>query len=174
MPNSTSHPRQWPLYRKIYDSALICFREFSMTLMSNTGTTVAAHSQQDFGIRPIFAIFCCTTVYILGQAFGGLVFPPIAESFGHQTTYVSAKFAFAVCCSIIALAHKSLGPVVFGRLVSGFVSAIPAIVAAGSIENTWDEKARIVLMHAWISSAVLGLSCAPSVATYISTSALGW
>lgn len=32
-PNSTSHPRKWPLHRKVWESALICFLEFFMTLM---------------------------------------------------------------------------------------------------------------------------------------------
>lgn len=36
--NSRSHPRNWTLIRKCYDSFLICFLEFLMTLVSNTGS----------------------------------------------------------------------------------------------------------------------------------------
>ncbi|KAK4548577.1 hypothetical protein LTR36_009487 [Oleoguttula mirabilis] len=38
----------------------------------------------------------------------------------------------------------------------------------------WDEKARITLIHAWISSAELGLACGPLSATYLATSSLRW
>ena len=119
------------------------------------------------------AIFSVVTVYLLGQAAGGLIFPPIAESFGHRTIYVTSTFGYAALCLLVGLGHDHLAPVVVGRLLSGFLSAIPATVACGSIENMWDEKARITLIHAWICSAVLGLACGPPIATYISTS-LGW
>ncbi|KAI7285932.1 MFS general substrate transporter [Hortaea werneckii] len=171
--DSVSHPRRWPLYRKVFDSALICFLEYFMTTMSNTGATVSHHASAHFHISPTVAILCTVTVYLVGQAVGGLVFPPIAESFGHRTIYVSSTFGFAVLCLIIGAGHKHLIPVIAGRLLSGFLSAIPATVACGSIENMWDERARIFTMHAWISSAVLGLASGPSIATYISTS-LGW
>lgn len=120
------------------------------------------------------AIFCFTTVYLFGQAIGGLVLGPVAESFGHRTIYVASTAAFAAACLLIALAHDHLAIIIVGRFVSGLTSAIPATVAAGSIENMWDEKARITLVHTWISGAVLGLGCGPSVATYLSTSSLGW
>ena len=32
-PNSRALPREWSLYRKLYDTTLICFLEFFMTLM---------------------------------------------------------------------------------------------------------------------------------------------
>ncbi|KAI7360880.1 hypothetical protein KC336_g21910 [Hortaea werneckii] len=170
--DSVSHPRRWPLYRKVFDSALICFLEYFMTMI-NTGATVSHHASAHFHISPTVAILCTVTVYLLGQAVGGLVFPPIAESFGHRTIYVSSTFGFAVLCLIIGAGHEHLIPVVAGRLLSGFLSAIPATVACGSIENMWDERARIFTVHAWISSAVLGLASGPPIATYISTS-LGW
>ncbi|OTA36174.1 hypothetical protein BTJ68_03367 [Hortaea werneckii EXF-2000] len=142
-------------------------------MMSNTGATVSHHASAHFHISPTVAILCTVTVYLLGQAVGGLVFPPIAESFGHRTIYVSSTFGFAVLCLIIGAGHEHLIPVISGRLLSGFLSAIPATVACGSIENMWDERARIFTVHAWISSAVLGLASGPPIATYISTS-LGW
>ncbi|RMX80835.1 hypothetical protein D0869_07258 [Hortaea werneckii] len=171
--DSVSHPRRWPLYRKVFDSALICFLEYFMTMMSNTGATVSHHASAHFHISPTVAILCTVTVYLLGQAVGGLVFPPIAESFGHRTIYVSSTFGFAVLCLIVGAGHEHLIPVIAGRLLSGFLSAIPATVACGSIENMWDERARIFTVHAWIASAVLGLASGPPIATYISTS-LGW
>lgn len=140
---------------------------------SNTGATVATHAASELSISRIVAVFSTITVYLLGQAVGGLLFPPLAESFGHRTIYVTSTFAFAVLCLVIGLGHDRLAPVIVGRLLSGFLSAIPATVACGSIENMWDEKARIMAIHAWISCAVLGLACGPPVATYISTS-LGW
>lgn len=81
------HPRHWPLIRKAYDSAIIIILEFSMTLISNTGSSIALQTHSSLGVSREVALFCFTTVYLLGQALGGLVFPPFCESFGGRTIY---------------------------------------------------------------------------------------
>jgi MFS family permease len=171
--DSRSHPRNWPLLRKCYDSALICFLEFFMTLVSNTGSSVSAAASAELGLGRETGIFVFVTVYLLGQALGGLVFPPIAESFGGRMIYLSTTFFFGVFCLVITLS-PTVPAVVMGRAFSGFVSAMPAVVACGSLENMWDTKARIYLIHLWICGAVLGLAFGPPMATYVSASDFGW
>ncbi|KAF2160466.1 hypothetical protein M409DRAFT_70432 [Zasmidium cellare ATCC 36951] len=171
--NSKIHPRRWGLRRKIYDSALICFLELFMTLISNTGSSIALESSASLGLGRTVALVCFTTVYMFGQALGGLVFPPMAESFGGRTIYVSTTFGYAIFCLITA-AWPNVPCIIIGRFGSGFLSAMPAVVAAGSIENMWDLKARIWLIHIWIATAVLGLALGPPIATYVSTSSYGW
>ncbi|TKA72980.1 hypothetical protein B0A55_05301 [Friedmanniomyces simplex] len=170
---SRSHPRNWSLLRKSYDSGLICFLEFWMTLISNTGSATSEAAQDELGISRELGVFCFVTVYLLGQALGGLVLPPMAESFGGRTIYVVTTLLFGVCCLVIALV-PTLPAIVVGRAISGALSAMPAVVAAGSLENMFDAKGRIYLIHIWISGAVLGLALAPPVATYISASSLRW
>lgn len=191
--NSIAHPRRWSLTRKAYDSALICFLEFFMTLVSNTGSSVAMEAAADFNVGRTSAIAAFTTVYLVGQAFGGLILPPICESFGGRSIYVTSTFAFAAFCAMIGAwpklpgkennrtslfsvtsANTSFSVVIVGRFITGALSAMPSVVAAGSIENMWDMKARIFLIHIWISSAVLGLACGPPVATFVSLSSYGW
>lgn len=170
---SKMHPRNWSLGRKIYDSALICFLEFFMTLISNTGSSIALESAASLGLGRTVALVCFTTLYMLGQALGGLVFPPMAESFGGRAIYVSTTFGYAIFCLIMAV-WPNVPCIVIGRFGSGLLSAMPAVVAAGSIENMWDLKARIWLIHIWIATAVLGLALGPPIATYVSTSPYKW
>lgn len=170
---SKTHPRNWPAGRKIYDSALICFLEFFMTLISNTGSSIALESAAGLGLGRTVALICFTTLYMLGQALGGLVFPPMAEQFGGRTIYVTTTFGYAIFCLIMAV-WPNVPCIVVGRFGSGLLSAMPAVVAAGSIENMWDLRARIWLIHIWIATAVLGLALGPPIATYVSTSPYGW
>lgn len=173
MEKSNMHPRRWPLWRKIYDSALICFLEFFMTLISNTGSSIALESAESLGLGRTTALIFFTTLYMFGQALGGLIFPPMAESFGGRTIYVITTFGYAIFCLIMA-AWPNVTCIVVCRFGSGMLSAMPAVVAAGSIENMWDLKARIWLIHIWIATAVLGLALGPPVATYVSISSYGW
>ena len=64
--------------------------------------------------------------------------------------------------------------IIICRFGSGMLGAMPAVVAAGSIENMWNVRARIWLIHIWIATAVLGLALGPPIATYVSTSSIGW
>ena len=128
------HPEQWPVLRKCYDSALIVFLEFFVTMISNTCFLVAKYAEDDFGISREIAPICFTTVYLLGQALSGLLFPPICESFGGRTVYVGSTIGFAASCLLIA-AWPHLVAVVLGRFISGLMSAMPGVVATGSIEN---------------------------------------
>lgn len=171
---SPSHPRNWPLRRKLYDTALIVLLEAVMTLVSNTGSSLAPFAGPQLGLSREGAVACFTTVYLLGQALGGLVFPPVAESFGGRAIYLTSTFGFALGCVLLAAAPGRLGVVVACRFVTGLLSAMPCVVATGSLENMWDFRSRTFVIHVWISAAVVGLALGPPVATFVSTSALGW
>jgi hypothetical protein len=171
--NSPLHPRNWSLTRKIYDTAVICFLETFTTLVSNTGSSTAAAGAADLGVSKQIALICFTTTYLLAQAVGGLVLPPVAETFGGRNLYILGAGGFTFSCVLMA-AHPTLPTVVAGRLVCGFMSALPSTVAVSSFENMFDFRARIWVFHVWISCAVSALGIGPVLATYISTSPLGW
>jgi hypothetical protein len=171
--NSPLHPRNWSLTRKIYDTAVICLLETFTTLVSNTGSSTAAAGAADLGVSKAIALICFTTIYLLAQAVGGLVLPPVAETFGGRNLYILGAGGFTFSCVLMA-AHPTLPTVVAGRLVCGFMSALPSTVAVSSFENIFDSRARIWVFHVWISCAVSALGIGPAVATYIGTSPLGW
>jgi MFS family permease len=130
--NSPFHPRHWKLRRKAYDSAIICLLEFFMTLMSNAGSSITPEVGRDIGVGREVALICLTTTYLVGQGIGGLIFPPVAEAFGGRTIYVVSTMGYAVSCVVIAAAPR-VEVVVCMRFLGGFLSAMPAVVAAGSI-----------------------------------------
>lgn len=99
--------------------------------------------------------------------------PPVAETFGGRNLYILGALGFTLSCVLMA-AQPTLPVVVAGRLVCGFMSALPSTVAVSSFENMFDFRARIRVFHIWISCAVSALGIGPAVATYISTSSLGW
>ncbi|KAK4552471.1 hypothetical protein LTR86_010314 [Recurvomyces mirabilis] len=171
--DSRSHPRNWPLLRKVYDTSLICFLEFFMTLVSIAGSVAADVAGKSLGFTFVGSICSWVTLYMLAQAVGALVFPPIAERFGCRLIYTTSTFIFCLACLLIAV-WPTKESVIVGRVVSGLVSAMPAVVASGSLENMWDTRGRIWIIHLWISGAVLGMAVGPAVATYISQSAFGW
>lgn len=67
----------------------------------------------------------------------------------------------------------SLAGIVIGRFVTGFLSAIPTVVVAGSIEDMFNAKDRIWLIFLWAMVSNMGLITGPIMSTYI-TALLGW
>lgn len=171
--SSPAHPRQWPLQRKIYDTAVICLLEFLTTVISNSGSDVSREAGPEIGLSREMAIFCLTTLYLLGQAFGGLFLPPVCEAFGGKLIYIGSSAGFTAMCLMIGLA-PSVGTVVVGRFVSGALSAMPTVVACGSIEHMWDTQDRIWAVDIWAIAGFLGMAIGPVYAVYVSESSMGW
>lgn len=63
--------------------------------------------------------------------------------------------------------------VAVGRFFSGFMSAIPTIIVAGSIEDMFNSKDRVWLIYVWALVSNMGLTLGPVMSTYI-TVQLGW
>lgn len=170
---SPSHPRQWTTRRKLYDTFVICFLEFVTTIMSNAGSNIADESSRYLGISREVAIFCLSTLYLFGQAFGGLIFPPITEVFGTKIIYASSTALYAGLCLMTGV-RTNLATIIIGRFFTGLLSSIPTCCACGSLENMYSSKARIWAISIWAAAGVYAMSIGPLYAVAISESGLGW
>jgi len=172
-PSSPAHPREWSLRRKLYDSAIISLLEFVTTVVSNVGSNVAKPAAAHMGVSLDVSVFCLATLYMLGQALGGLIFPPVSEVFGSKSIYVSSTALYAVLCLVIGFAPR-LGTIIIGRFLCGMLSAMPTCVAIGSLENIWDSRARVWAIAVWAAAGIFAMAVGPMFAVFVSESSLGW
>ncbi|MCJ1309409.1 hypothetical protein MMC25_003068 [Agyrium rufum] len=169
---NVSHPRNWSLGKKAFNSGVVIFLDFFTTAISTAGTSAADAAGPQFGINSTLAIFSFTSIYLIGQGTGGVAFPPFSEAFGRKTLYIVSTILYALCCALVAYV-PSLPAVICGRFLAGFVSAVPTTVVAGSIEDIWNMEARIWMIFAWSTVADIGLVVGPIFSTYV-TAYLGW
>ncbi|KAI9369176.1 major facilitator superfamily domain-containing protein [Aspergillus egyptiacus] len=166
------HPRNWDISRKTYDISLLIFFEFFTTAISTAGSTAANAAAHEFGLSEEFSIFLFVSLYLLGQATGGIILPPYSECFGRKRLYVISALMYSVFCIVIA-AVPSIEGVVIGRLVSGFLSAIPSTIVVGSIEDMFNSRDRVWMIWVWALVANLGLVVGPIMGTF-TTADLNW
>lgn len=171
--SSPAHPRQWSQRRKLYDSAIICMLEFVTTVISNTGSNVAVPAAARMGVSLDVSIFCLATLYMLGQALGGLIFPPVTEVFGSKLIYATSTGLYAALCFMTGFA-PNLATVIIGRFLCGMLSAMPTCVAIGSLENIWDSRARIWAIAIWAAAGIFAMAVGPLYAVFVSESSVGW
>ncbi|EFR00842.1 hypothetical protein MGYG_03847 [Nannizzia gypsea CBS 118893] len=170
--SNPSHPRKWPMLRKIYDSGLIIILDLFTTAVSTAGSAAADHARHEFGLSRTLAVFLFVSVYLIGQGIGGIIFPPYSESFGRKKLYIISTGLYSLFCLMVGLSPSVAGAIV-GRFFSGFLSAIPTIVVAGSIEDIFNSKDRIWLIFLWAMVANMGLILGPIMSIYI-IDALDW
>ncbi|PWY80585.1 subtilisin-like protein [Aspergillus heteromorphus CBS 117.55] len=160
------HPRNWSPRRKVYDTALIVFLEFFTTAISTAGSTAANNAVHEFHIQKELSIFLFVSIYLIGQAIGGIIFPPYSEVFGRKKLYVASSALYSIACIVIA-SVPSLAGVALGRLVCGFLSAIPTTVVVGSIEDIFNSRERVWVICIWTMFANLGLVVGPILSTFV-------
>ncbi|KXX74387.1 Polyamine transporter 1 [Madurella mycetomatis] len=165
-PDSKDHPRNWTSARKIFDTSVIIFLEFFVQ------ASVAHAAQPEYGLGRVPSILAFTFMYNLGQAFGGLLTPALSELIGRRTPYLVSCSVFSCFCFVTGIVpHQSA--VWIGRFVTGFASAVPAVVTAGSIQDMFDGRQRVWLVVVWNAGSTAGLCLGPVYGAYI-LSALNW
>lgn len=110
--------------------------------------------------------------YQLGQAIGGYLVPPFSELAGRRHTYIVSSAVFSIFCVIIPLS-SSPATVFVGRFVTGFASAVPSVVIAGSVEDLFNSRDRVWVVVLWNAATTIALCLGPIYAAYI-ISYLGW
>ncbi|KOC11239.1 hypothetical protein AFLA70_617g000370 [Aspergillus flavus AF70] len=166
------HPRNWSPLRKAYDITIIILLEFYTTAVSTSGATAAKNAQEQLGIDPTISLLLYMSTYLLAQGIGSVVFPPYSECFGRKRLYVVSTVIYSVFCAIIgATSHPAAAAV--GRVITGFLSAVPSVVIAGSIEDMFSTRERIWLTLPYMAVADFGIATGPVMSTYI-TAAWGW
>lgn len=170
---SPTHPRLWSLRRKLSDSAIICLLEFVTTMISNAGSNISEPASRHMDVSTDISLFALVTLYMLGQAIGGLIFPPVTEVIGSKFIYISSTAVYGGLCFTIGFA-PNLPVIVIGRFLCGLLSAMPTCVAIGSLENMWDSRARIWAIALWAAAGILAMAVGPLFAVYVRESSLGW
>ncbi|ORY68509.1 major facilitator superfamily transporter [Pseudomassariella vexata] len=170
--DSPDHPRNWSTNRKIFDTVIIIFLEFYVTIIATTGAAVAHEAGPEFGLERRVAIISFTFMYNFGQAIGGCLIPPLSELLGRRTPYLISCATFSIFCLFVGIVPH-VSAVWIGRFVAGFASAVPAVVTAGSVEDIFNTKRRVWIVILWNAGSTAGLCFGPVYAAHIS-SAFGW
>jgi MFS family permease len=171
-PKHGSFPRNWPVRRKLYDIIVIFFLEFYTTVISTTGASASEQAMEEYGLSRVIALTGFQFMYGIGQAIGGLIMPPFSESHGRRGCYLLSAAVYSISSLIVGIVPSPAG-VFIGRFLSGYASAVPSIVLAGSIEDLYASRTRLWLIWLWNCSTTVGLCVGPIYGSYI-VSSIGW
>ncbi|KAK6387350.1 hypothetical protein LTS17_000617 [Exophiala oligosperma] len=167
-----THPQNWPFKRKFYIGAILAYTclgsTFTSSVFSASTFSVAAH----FGVSVEVATLS-TSLYVLGYAFGPLIWGPFSELQGRKLPILVGVFGFSVFCFGCAVS-KDLQTLMITRFFTGFFGSCPLAVVAAAFSDMFDNRQRGVAIVIFSSMVFMGPMLGPFIGGFINESYLGW
>ncbi|KIV95933.1 hypothetical protein, variant 1 [Exophiala mesophila] len=166
------HPQNWPFKRKLIIGAILAFTclcsTFTSSIFSASTITVAAV----FGVGVEVATLS-TSLYVLGYAFGPLIWGPFSELQGRRLPILVGMFGFSIFCFGCATG-KDLQTVLICRFFTGMFGSCPLAVVAAVFSDMFDNQQRGPAIVIFSSMVFMGPMLGPFIGGFINTSYLGW
>ena len=166
------HPQNWEFNKKLHISMILAFTcvcsTFSSSIFSTSTMNVAAH----FHISREVAILT-SSLYILGYAFGPILWAPFSELRGRRLPILVGMFGFSVFQLAVSSA-KDTQTVMLGRFFCGFFGSCPLSVVAAVFSDMYDNKQRGAAITLFSLTVFLGPMLGPFIGGFINISYLGW
>ncbi|PVI06408.1 MFS general substrate transporter, partial [Periconia macrospinosa] len=166
------NPLNWPLSKKLPQMFVVSFitmlSPFASTMSASATPLIMEHFHSTNEILGSFV----TSIYILGYAFGPLVWGPLSELYGRQHVYNASNFLFLVFSIACAVANN-MGALVVFRFLAGFAASCPITISSGTVADLYSLEKRGKGMSAVMLGPLFGPTVGPIAAGYLAE-AKGW
>ena len=149
--------------------AYTCFTSsFSSSVISASTESIGVY----FGVSTEVATLS-TSLFVLGYAFGPLIWGPFSELQGRKIPIVIGMFGFA-CFSFGAAASKDLQTLMICRFWTGLFGSCPLTVTAAVFADMFDNEHRGIAIVIFSSMVFMGPMFGPFIGGFINASYLHW
>ncbi|KAI9669964.1 MAG: hypothetical protein M1831_007000 [Alyxoria varia] len=166
------HAQNWPMNKKLYVGAIVAFFSLAATFGSAVFSNAIPVISQIYGVSQEVGILA-TSLYVLGYAFGPIIWAPISELYGRRIPILIGSFGFGVFSIAVAVA-KDLQTIMICRFFGGLFGSCPLAVVAAIFTDMFSNKLRGLAIAVFSATVFMGPLLAPFVGGFITTSYLGW
>ena len=167
------HPQNWPMKRKIGMGAILAYTALCSTFTSSLLSASTINIGQYFKVSTEVATLT-TSLFVIGYAFGPLVWGPFSELQGRKPPILVGMFGFTIFCFGTATG-KDLQTVMICRFFTGFFGSCPLAVVAAIFADMFDNTQRGIAIVVFSSMVFMGPMMGPFIGGFIQTThSLGW
>lgn len=148
------------------------FDSLSATFASSVFSEAAPGLESDFHIGGEVATLG-TSLFVLGYAFGPIIWGPSSELYGRRLPIVIASFGFSVFAIAVAVA-KDIQTVMICRFFNGLFGSCPLAVVAAIFADMYSNETRGLAIASFSATVFMGPLLAPFIGGFIADSYLGW
>jgi DHA1 family multidrug resistance protein-like MFS transporter len=159
--------------KKLFTSAILAFQTFVSVFGSSIFSAGIPYVAAQFHVgREVGTLG--TSLYVLGFAFGPILWAPLSELKGRRLPLVIASFGLIVFNFAVATG-KDLQTIFISRFFAGFFGSAPLSVVAAVFSDIFDNKSRGLAVTVFSLCVFTGPLMAPFVGGFISMNPhLGW
>lgn len=134
------HPQNWKTTTKTYIAAILIFDSLSATLSSSIFSNASPGIEAEFGVGREVATLG-TSLFVLGYAFGPIIWAPFSELYGRRLPIIIAAFGFGIFNIGVAVA-KDVQTIMICRFFGGLFGSCPLAVVAAVFADMYNNKVR--------------------------------
>ncbi|KAK9482109.1 major facilitator superfamily domain-containing protein [Lipomyces starkeyi] len=166
------HPQNWRASRKIRILIIMSFNTFCSAWGSAIYSTATEVISAKFHVSAV-VVTLGLSLYVLGFAFGPLLWAPTSELYGRMSPLVFSTVAFAIF-QMGAARAEDFQTLMLCRFFSGFAAACPLAVVPGVFTDIFGNSTRGLAVACYGTAVFLGPLLGPVVGGFIVESYLGW
>lgn len=159
--------RNWPLKTKLLYTILYSLVTFAAQFNSTTTSSgfFEEKMRDNFHISREVSLLTIS-LYILGIAFGPMIFAPLSEIYGRKMCvlipfFISSVFIFATAISY------NVPSLMVCRFLSGFFAGAPIVSAGGVLADLWDPTYRGAAFALYACFVANGASFGPIISSLL-------
>ena len=149
----------WPSFRRWMTVVSMGLMTFIVTFASSVFSTATKVTAKEFNTSSE-VMTLGTSLFVLGFAFGPIVWGPFSELFGRRIPLFTGYAIFAIFNIPVAVAHN-LAQIFVCRFLGGFFASAPLAIVGGALADLFGPVDRGVAMCIFCASTFIGpVSCA--------------
>jgi DHA1 family multidrug resistance protein-like MFS transporter len=167
-----THAQNWPTKKKLIISGIAIWASLAATFGSSIFSPAATGVDREFHVGTEVGTLG-TSLFVLGYAFGPIIWAPFSELYGRRLPIVISSFGFGVFAMGVATA-ANIQTVMICRFFNGLFGSCPLAVVAAIFADIYSNETRGVAVACFSATVFMGPLLAPFVGGFIQISYLGW
>jgi len=171
-PSDPGNPQNWPYGRKWLYTIVLGSMTLCVTFASSVFSTTTLVTSKIFNVSPL-VMTLGTSLFVLGFAFGPIVWGPMSELFGRKKPLFIAYFIFCIF-QIATAVSGNLESIMLTRFFGGLFASAPLAIIGGLFVDFFGPVDRGVATVIFAGATFIGPIAGPIMGGFITKSYLGW
>ncbi|KAF2144207.1 uncharacterized protein K452DRAFT_223480 [Aplosporella prunicola CBS 121167] len=171
-PDDPENPMNWSTKYKWMITILMGMVTFTITFASSVFSTATMVAAQKFNVSTE-VMTLGTSLFVLGFAFGPIIWGPFSELYGRKYPLFAGFFIFAIFQIPVAVA-QNVQTIMLCRFFGGFFGCAPLAIVGGALADFWNPVDRGIAVCVFAGATFIGPVAGPIAGGFITMSHLGW
>ncbi|KAJ5953032.1 uncharacterized protein N7479_011445 [Penicillium vulpinum] len=171
-PDDPEMPQNFPTWRKWVITIMLGMMTVCVTFASSVFSTATKQTAKKFHVSDEVMVLG-VSLFVLGFAFGPIIFGPLSELCGRKRPMFVGMFVFAIFQIPVAVA-QNLQTIFICRFLGGIFASAPLAIVSGILADMFEPVERGIAMAIFAAATFIGPVAGPIVGGFVTISYLGW